>query len=214
VDATGTEGSRPARRWGDDVALLDEDEARRRLLEAASRCVIRRGGARIRMGEVAEEAGVARSTAYRYFPTRDDLIMGLLLQKADAAFARVVAGLKDPRSASRSLPELVLGPLSYIDGSPENEALFSSGSRDFVTSLELRSEPLFEAGWRHFGPLLEQWRTDGQLHPDLDLREALRWIDMTSINLVSSGWRTRRPADQRALLTQYLVRALVRPEHW
>ena len=34
-------------------------------------------GTDARMAEVAEEAGVARSTVYRYFQSRDDLIIGL-----------------------------------------------------------------------------------------------------------------------------------------
>jgi AcrR family transcriptional regulator len=65
--------------------LLDEHEARRRLLEATSRCIVRRGNAQIRMAEVADEAGVARSTVYRYFRTRDDLILDLLLSRMDSA---------------------------------------------------------------------------------------------------------------------------------
>jgi hypothetical protein len=43
----------PSRWWGDDRAILDDDEARRRLIEAASRCIVRRGNTQIRMNEVA-----------------------------------------------------------------------------------------------------------------------------------------------------------------
>ena len=45
----------PSRRWGDDRAILDDDEARARLLDAAARCIVRRGDTAIRMAE----AGVA-----------------------------------------------------------------------------------------------------------------------------------------------------------
>ena len=49
-------------RWGDANSLNADGRARRRLMEAAGRCIIRRGNAEIRMAEVADEAGVVRST--------------------------------------------------------------------------------------------------------------------------------------------------------
>lgn len=210
-DAEGS--ARPSRWWGSDSALLDDEEARRRLLEAARRCIVRRGSARIRMAEVAEEAGVARSTVYRYFQSRDDLIIGMFLSQIDAALEKVVARLDDPGDAARCLPELVLGPNSFIEGSPVNEALFSPGSRDMVIALELNSEPLIDASYRHFGPLLERWQAAGQLHPDLDLHDTVRWIGVVALTMLAAPWRERSEAGKREFLDRYLVRALVVPGH-
>jgi AcrR family transcriptional regulator len=207
-----TEGSvRPARWWGSDSALLDDAEARRRLLEAAGRCIVRRGSARIRMAEVAEEAGVARSTVYRYFPSRDELIIGLFLSRVDAALEKVVLRLDDPGDAARCIPDFVLGPNSFIEGSPVNEALFSPGSTGMMVMLELDSTPLSDASYRHFGPLLERWQAAGQLHPDLDLRDTVRWIGTVSLMLLTPPWRERSEAAKREFLDRYLVRALVVP---
>ena len=75
----------PSRRWGDDRAILDDEEARRRILDAAGRCIVRRGNTQFRMGEVSDEAGVSRSTVYRYFPGRDDVLLGLMLMRVDTA---------------------------------------------------------------------------------------------------------------------------------
>ena len=49
------------------------------------------------MAEVADEAGVVRSTVYRYFPTRDELLLGLVLMRIDAALARLVRSLRQAR---------------------------------------------------------------------------------------------------------------------
>jgi AcrR family transcriptional regulator len=205
---------RSGRGWGDDVALLDEQEARRRLLSAAERCIVRRGSAHIRMGEVATEAAVARSTLYRYFPTRAELIVGLFLDRIDVAMEAVVSGLPRPHRATPSLPELVLRPLAFIAGNPVNEALFSAESRALVASWELGSEALFRAVYRHFGPLLSTWQADGQLHHDLDLGELVRWIETLQLSLLSEPWRTRSQDEQRKLLVRFLVRAVVPPLHW
>jgi TetR/AcrR family transcriptional regulator len=197
------------RRWGDDRSILNDEEARQRLLEAASRCIVRRGDAQLRMVEVAREAGVARSTVYRYFPHRDDLILGLLLSRMGAALDAVVVGLADPDSAARSIPELVLEPIGLVEGNPLNEALFSSESSASVTWLELTAEPLVDAVLRHYGPLMEGWRRTGQLYPDLDLRETVRWINAISLILLSPPWRAQPRGRKHRFLEQYLVRAIV-----
>ncbi len=166
------------------------------------------------MGEVATEAGVARSTLYRYFPTRVELIVGLFLERIDAAMETVVTSLPAPARAAESLPDLVLGPLAFIEGNPLNEALFSAESRALVSSWELGSEALFEAVFRHLGPLLSRWRSDGQLHQDLDLGDVVRWIETMQISLVNEPWRHRPADEQRNLLARFLVRALVPSQHW
>ena len=200
---------RAPRRWGDDRALLDDDEARRRLLEATSRCIVRRGNAQVRMAEVADEAGVVRSTVYRYFPTRGDLILGLLLSRMGAALEAVVQSLPDPTDAARSIPDLILEPIGLVEGNPLNEALFSAESRAFVTSLELSSEALVDAPVRHYGPLFERWQAEGQLHSDLDIRETVRWMNAVSLVLLAPPWRERSRAAKHEFLVRYLVRALV-----
>jgi len=53
-------GCRAPRYWGDDRALVDDEEARRRLIGATRRCIVRCGNAEIGMAEVASEAGAAR----------------------------------------------------------------------------------------------------------------------------------------------------------
>lgn len=200
-----------------DLATSDgssDDEMRGRLLDAAARCIVRSGTARIRMGEVATEACVARSTLYRYFPSRDDLIVGLFLARIDAALDSVVAELPQPDRAAASLPDLVLKPHAMIEGSPLNEAMFSPDSRELVALVELHSEPLFNAVLRHYAPLLLAWSQSGQLHADLELREAARWVHSVSLMLLNPPWVDLSTAARRGFLVRYLVRALVVPEHW
>ena len=162
------------------------------------------------MAEVANEAGVARSTLYRYFSTRGDLILGLFQTRVDAALEEVVRRLPDPGDAARCLPEFILGPIGYVRGNPLNEALFSPASIAFVTSLELTSEPLVDASLEHFGPLLERWQADGQIHGDLDLRDTARWMNAIGLVLLAPPWRQRSTAAKREFLERYFVRALVR----
>ncbi|BBX10779.1 TetR/AcrR family transcriptional regulator [Mycolicibacterium aichiense] len=201
----GTTG-RPLRA---ERALLAGDEARHRLLEAASRCIVRRGNTQIRMAEVAAEAGVVRSTVYRYFPSRDDLLLGLLLTRIDAALAAHVASLPQPDDASASIQELMLVPVQSVVGDALNEALMSGESTAVATALEIGSEQIVDVVLRHYGPLFERWQADGSLHPELDPRETARWLHTASLFLLAPVWRHRPVEAKRLFVEQYLLRALV-----
>ena len=199
----------PSRRWGDDRAILDDDEARRLLLDAASRCIVRRGNSQIRMAEVADEAGVSRSTLYRYFPGREEVLLGLMLTRVDAALGDLVRSLPHPDDPVRSLPEMVLVPVESVTGDPLNEALFAAESTAVAAALELGSRPIVELLLRHYEPLLQRWKLAGRLYDDLDPSATVQWLHTTTLFLLAPSWRRRSKADKRQFVEQFLVRALV-----
>lgn len=199
----------PSRRWGGDRAILDDDEARGLLLDAASRCIVRRGDAQIRMAEVADEAGVSRSTLYRYFPGRDDVLLGLMLARIDSALGELVRALPHPDDPVRSLPEMVLIPVGSVAGVPLNEALFAAESTAVATALEMGSQPIVEVLLRHYEPLLQRWKSAGRLFADLDPAATVQWLHTTTLFLLAPSWRHRSAADKRRFVDQFVVRALV-----
>jgi TetR/AcrR family transcriptional regulator len=199
----------PSRRWGDDRAILDDEEARKRILDAAGRCIVRRGNTQFRVGEVADEAGVSRSTVYRYFPGRDDVLLGLILMRVDHALGELVRSLRAPDDPVRSVPEMVLARVESVDGNALNEALFAAESTAVATALEKGSEPLVELLLRHYEPLLQRWKRAGHLHDDLDPRSIVQWLNATTLFLLAPSWRHRSAADKRQFVEQFVVRALV-----
>jgi AcrR family transcriptional regulator len=199
----------PSRRWGDDRAILDDEEARRLLLDATSRCIVRRGNAQIRMAEVADEAGVSRSTLYRYFPGRDDVLLGLMLTRIDRALGELVRSLRHPEDPVRSLPEMVLARVESVDGDELNEALFAAESTAVAPALEMGSQPIVDVLLRHYGPLLQRWKVAGRLHDDLDPAWIVQWLHTTTLFLLAPSWRHRSAADKRQFVEQFVVRALV-----
>jgi TetR/AcrR family transcriptional regulator len=199
----------PSRRWGGDRAILDDEEARQRILDAAGRCIVRRGNTQFRMGEVADEAGVSRSTVYRYFSGRDDVLLGLILTRVDNALGDLVSSLPAPDDPVRSVPEMVLARVESVDGNPLNEALFAAESTALATALEKGSEPIVELLLRHYEPLLNRWKRAGRLHDDLDPRSIVQWLHTTTLFLLAPSWRHRSVADKREFVEQFVVRAMV-----
>ena len=199
----------PSRRWGDDRAILDDGEARRRILDAAGRCIVRRGNTQFRMGEVADEAEVSRSTVYRYFPGRDEVLLGLMLMRVDNALGELVRSLPAPDDPVRSVPQMVLARVESVDGNPLNEALFAAESTAVATALEKGSEPIVELLLRHYEPLLNRWKLAGRLYEDLEARSVVQWLHTTTLFLLAPSWRYRPAADKREFVEQFVVRAMV-----
>jgi TetR/AcrR family transcriptional regulator len=185
------------------------DDARMRILGAARRCIESRGDTQIRMADVADDAGVVRSTVYRYFPTRDELLLGLVLMRIDAALARLVRSLRRPDDPRRCIPRMVLVPVESVDGDPLNESLFASESIALSAALDLGSEQIVDVVIAHYEPLFAKWQADGEMYPDLDRREAARWIHTAALLLLSPPWRYRSHAAKRRFVDQFVVRALV-----
>jgi TetR/AcrR family transcriptional regulator len=185
------------------------DDAARRIMDAAGRCIVRRGNTQIRMSEVAREADMVRSTVYRYFPTRDDLLLDLVLRRVDAALGRLVRGLRHPDDPLRCLPRMVLEPAESVDGNQLNEALFASESTALTAALALGSEQIVDVVVGHYDELFARWQDDGTMYPDLDHREVARWIHTAVLHLLSPSWRHRSRAAKRRFVDQFVVRALV-----
>ncbi|MER7547032.1 TetR/AcrR family transcriptional regulator [Spirillospora sp. NPDC127506] len=60
-----------------------------RILDAAQRCFETYGPRRTTMDDVARESGLGRATIYRRFPTKGDLVTGVLLREARRFFAEL-----------------------------------------------------------------------------------------------------------------------------
>ncbi|MDY6995078.1 MAG: TetR/AcrR family transcriptional regulator [Actinomycetota bacterium] len=203
-------GALERRHWGAGRSLLDGDEARDRLLDAAVRCIVARGGTQIRMGEVADEAGVVRSTVYRYFPNRDDLLLALILRRVDQACSRWIGSLRKPGDAARSIRELVLAPVSAVDsGDPVNLALYGPESAPLAPVLDAGADAITDVVAAQLKPLFAQWKADGQLYSDLDLRETVQWMSATTSFLLTPHWRARPASAKRRFVDRYLLRALI-----
>jgi AcrR family transcriptional regulator len=73
----------------------DAQRNRRRLLDAATAVFCERG-LDVSVGDIAERAGVGRATLFRNFPTKDHLIVAIVVDRLSEAVARGSALLNAP----------------------------------------------------------------------------------------------------------------------
>ena len=94
----------------DGARRLSPEERRRQLLRAAGEVMTARGVDAVQIAEVAAAAGVTRQLVYRFFPSRQALIMGVLEDLAEDLTRRF------GESAARTIPgSLEAGARLFVD---------------------------------------------------------------------------------------------------
>jgi AcrR family transcriptional regulator len=116
------------------------------ILDAAEALVRSHGLHRWSVEDVADRAGVGRTSVYRRFPSRDDLVHGVLARELRAAIAAVAAAAASRSDLDEAVVEAVLAALRALDGSVVDRLL----QTDPTTVL-----PLLTTG---AGPLIAQAR--------------------------------------------------------
>lgn len=86
------------------LAQEDKEQRRRNLLEAAWRCVARKGFAELTVDDICEEAGVSKGSFYGYFDSKQALLGALLDDDAAALEARI-AEVQESRDSGRARVE-------------------------------------------------------------------------------------------------------------
>ncbi|MDZ4269427.1 MAG: helix-turn-helix domain-containing protein [Mycobacterium sp.] len=85
----------------------DDDEARKRIIDAALTCIEQHGPAQTTLSDVAESLGITRRTVYRYFANTEDLF-GAAAELALSGFVARIEGLTaDVDDVAGQLVEIV-----------------------------------------------------------------------------------------------------------
>jgi AcrR family transcriptional regulator len=93
------------------VPAVSQEEKRRQILEAAVRAFARKGYHACRVGEIAEEAGVAYGLVYHYFGSKEEVLQTIFRETWTQMLARIseLEAEKDPASEQvRKVTALIL----------------------------------------------------------------------------------------------------------
>ena len=138
----------------------DAERNRQRILKAAAEVFDERG-LEVSLDEVARHAGVGVGTVYRRFPTKEELMEALFMERIDsiAALAEAAGDAADPWSGLVSFIEHVAEMLAG-DLGLRQMLMFATYGRDTVSYARSRNAPLIAR-------LVERAQAAGQLRPDL-----------------------------------------------
>lgn len=133
------------------------EETRRAIVGAAFELFADRGFAEVTMDEIAQAAGVSRSTAYRRFPTKEDIVL-------DAPRRWLVAfdaAIPEQQTLRDSVRAACLAVAQYIDDDPKTVLTAYSVLDEAPT---LRSSSLADQAWLdRFADMIDR---SGDVDPD------------------------------------------------
>jgi AcrR family transcriptional regulator len=164
---------------------IAQEERRRQILEAAVRVFARSGYHGSRVGDIAEEAGVAHGLLYHYFSSKEQVLQTVFRENWGELLERFRAVETSDEPAGQKLEGIAKILLRTWRNAPD---LVTVMVREVARSPQLQGqvEEVREA-FAIVQRVIEEGQAAGAFRPDLDARLA-SWIVYGGLEEVLTGW--------------------------
>lgn len=197
-----------ATRWG-DRRRADSDFAREQILDAAVACYQRTGVNKTTMEHIAREAKVTRTTVYRYFQSRGEVLNGVVMRATIIMVVELQQRVANARDFGNFIVEAAASAYELIPASPVLRLLLSEDApvlqRVYVSSAEV-----LKLAAEFLRPRFEEAVELGEVHAGVELVSLADWIiHMVSAYLLTPPNPLCPTVDIRETFHRYLEPALV-----
>jgi AcrR family transcriptional regulator len=177
------------RRPGERQGGVDK---RRQILDAAVRVFARRGFHASRVGDIAEEAGVAHGLLYHYFSSKDEVLQTLFREN----WGELLERFEQVESADEPADEKLRGIVKILLRTWKNDpALVTVMVREVGRSAHLASQvDDIGKGFAVIERVIAQGQVEGVFRDDLDARLA-SWVVYGGLEEILTGWVMGRLPD-------------------
>ncbi len=161
------------------------EEKRRLILQAAVRVFARKGFHSSRVGDIAEEAGVAHGLLYHYFDSKDELLETIFHD----TWTDLLAAMQDVEESGAPAREQLRGVAAILLRSWRRDPdLVRVLVREVARSPQLQ-EQLAEVGeaFAAIQRMIERGQADGDFRADLDARLA-SFVFYGALEEILTGW--------------------------
>jgi AcrR family transcriptional regulator len=160
-------------------------DKRRIILDAAVRVFARKGYHTSRVGDIAEEAGIAHGLLYHYFASKEEVLETVFRENWSQlleAFARIESSNEPPLEQLGAIAKVLLRAWR------DQPDLVRVMVREVARSPQLQSQvDEIRAGFLVIQRVIERGQADGSFRPDLDARLA-SWIFYGGLEELLTGW--------------------------
>jgi len=178
-----------------------------KILDAAVRCFQRDSIDKVTMSDIIAESQLARTTVYRHFPVKDDIISQMVLRDID----NLIQHLDSIRSrfADQGIESQLLEVMDFtITEFCKRPLLAELFSQDpiRINKLGLSNDRVVEYSQRATRPTLELIRESGRLRNGVVLEDFTDWCGRIIMSFVITPHRFQ---DQRSAMRQYIKNYIV-----
>jgi AcrR family transcriptional regulator len=164
---------------------IASEEKRKTLLDAAVRVFARTGYHGSRVGDIAEEAGVAHGLLYHYFASKEEVLQTIFRENWGELIARFRAVEAADEPAGEKLEGIAKILLRTWRNDPD---LVTVMVREVARSPQLESQVVeVREAFAIVQRVVEQGQRDGAFRADVDARLA-SWILYGGLEEVLTGW--------------------------
>jgi AcrR family transcriptional regulator len=198
----------PATRWGKGTRA-DSLSGREQILDAALRCYASEGVIKTTVEHVAREAKVSRTTVYRYFKNRDEVLSAVVLRES----MQILQAMQEKLAHIEDLVEfLVEGMVFCLVESPKMPLYpygFGEEGAVLTSRLSISSEEVAALGVALIQPFYDRAVARGTLRPGVEPLSLVEWVVRILLSyMVASGPSVKSADDYRRLFYVYLAPAL------
>jgi TetR/AcrR family transcriptional regulator, fatty acid metabolism regulator protein len=171
---------------------IAQEEKRRVLLDAAVRVFARNGFHGARVGDIAEEAGVAHGLLYHYFSSKDEVLQTVFRENWGELLDRFQAVEASDEPADEKLRGIIKILLRTWRNDPD---LVTVMVREVGRSPHLATQvDDIGKGFEVIQRVIEQGQSEGVFRAELDARFA-SWVVYGGLEEILTGWVLNRLPD-------------------
>jgi AcrR family transcriptional regulator len=137
-----------ALRADEALSLSAEEASKGRILDAAFACAGRFGLGRLTMADVAREARVSRQTVYRYFSSKHDLFMALVIREEEVLLEQLQDAIRPHRELRPAVEAAFRTMLRAVRAHPLLDRVMATEPQELLPYLTVEANPVRDMGIR------------------------------------------------------------------
>ena len=186
-------------------------EAVATILAAAKRCYLADGINATGMKEVAASAGIARSTLYRYFPGRDDLLVAIIKEEMMDVNTRILKKLSRYSNPADYVVEGLIVAIKEVPRRPLLRAVFASEEDSRARRVIWSSDVMVSFGEELMDHVIRPAQDAGLLQDAVRPEVLVEWVYRLFLSFLTlpSNW-VKSDAQLRTTLHALLVPVLLK----
>ncbi len=192
-----------------NLSSTDPNTTRARIISAARVCYAHKDTVQTTMGDIAQQASLARATLYRHFPTREAVLMAVFREEVATFLQRFLAEVGEAESFCTYLLDFMVYSVHNASSAPLLRTLFSEQSAIWMSQTYLSDPDTLALTSGIFRESFLVARRVGEIAKDLELTDI---VDVAVRMLLSlmliPGAAPKSEGQLRDYFDKYVIRAL------